>query len=283
MALSLDQLESRLQVLIEGHLLNYLPGHRYEDMVAQQLAAAIKANLTTHELKQIAPDVFTLVVHPDAVEKWQREPRLLEGLTQILRMAINELGLHTRGQPTITFATDPAVDEDDIRIVSSQKVDRISETKGVPRAKTSELDSPENMPKNAFLIIGGVKVFSLNQPVVNIGRRVDNHLVVDDPRVSRYHAQIRAIKGRFVLFDLNSTGGTYVNGQRINQTVLYPGDVISLAGLPVIFGQDNPPPYASAANTSPIPISASERPTAVLKNLENKDNQNPNSPTIPTK
>jgi pSer/pThr/pTyr-binding forkhead associated (FHA) protein len=236
-----------------------------------------------HNSKQMAPDVFTLVVHPDSAEMWQREPRLLEGLTQILRMAIRELDLHTRGQPTITFATDPSVDADEIHILSSHKVDRISETKGIPRAKTGELDSPENMPKNAFLIIGGVKVFPLNQPVVNIGRRVDNHLVLDDPRVSRYHAQIRAIKGRFVLFDLNSTGGTYVNGQRINQTVLYPGDVISLAGLPVIFGQDNPPPYASAANTSPIPMAASERPTAILKSPDGKEGQDLNPPTTPVK
>jgi pSer/pThr/pTyr-binding forkhead associated (FHA) protein len=70
------------------------------------------------------------------------------------------------------------------------------------------------------------------------------------------------------LFDLNSTGGTFVNGQRTSQTVLYPGDVISLAGVALIFGQDNPPPRPDLANTSPLDIEMeagrSERPTAVL-------------------
>jgi pSer/pThr/pTyr-binding forkhead associated (FHA) protein len=78
--------------------------------------------------------------------------------------------------------------------------------------------------------------------VINIGRRPDNQLVVDDPRVSRVHSQLRAIKGRFVIFDLDSTGGTYVNSQRINQYTLYPGDVISLAGYPLVYGQDSAGP-----------------------------------------
>jgi hypothetical protein len=55
-----------------------------------------------------------------------------------------------------------------------------------------------------------------------------------------------------------------VNGQRANQTVLYPGDVISLAGVALIFGQDNPPPRPDLIETSPLQASA-ERPTAILK------------------
>ncbi len=55
-----------------------------------------------------------------------------------------------------------------------------------------------------ILIIEGVKVHPLKETVVNIGRRLENHLVIDDPRISRNHAQLRAIKGRFVLFDLKT-------------------------------------------------------------------------------
>ena len=80
-------------------------------------------------------------------------------------------------------------------------------------------------------------------------------------------ALIDDIKGRFVLFDLNSTGGTFVNGQRTSQTVLYPGDVISLAGVALIFGQDNPPPRPDTGNTLPMnpDPGTSERPTATIE------------------
>lgn len=133
-------------------------------------------------------------------------------------------------------------------------------------AADSKENAPEDntMPENAFLIIEGVKVFPLTTPVVNIGRRLDNTLVIDDPRVSRNHAQLRAIKGRYVIFDLNSTGGTFINGQRASQSVLYPGDVVSLAGVALIFGQDNPPPRPDLATTSPFDSSSGERPTAVM-------------------
>ena len=104
-----------------------------------------------------------------------------------------------------------------------------------------EPEAPETngaIPENAFLIIDGVRIQPLKEAVVNIGRRLENHVIIDDPRISRHHAQLRAIRGHYVLFDLNSTGGTFVNGQRTTQTVLYPNDVISLAGVILIFDQD---------------------------------------------
>jgi pSer/pThr/pTyr-binding forkhead associated (FHA) protein len=94
------------------------------------------------------------------------------------------------------------------------------------------------VPSSAFLIVNGTHIYSLTQTVVNIGRRPDNQLVIDDGRISRVHAQLRAIKGRYVIFDLDSLGGTFVNDQRVHQCLLYPGDVISLAGVPLVFGQD---------------------------------------------
>jgi pSer/pThr/pTyr-binding forkhead associated (FHA) protein len=261
MNLPLEELENRLQSLIENHLSNYLPGRRAEDRVAQQLAAAIKANLTTKELKKFAPSVYTLVVHPSQAEKWEKDARLFDGLIKILKLAASEAGIFFEGNPTITLATNDSVPLDDVQVMVSRQLEQVGETQGMPINGTED---EENIPRNSFLIVGGVKVFPLNQSVANIGRRLDNHLVIDDPRVSRYHAQIRTIKGRFVIFDLNSTGGIYVNGQRTNQTVLYPGDVISLAGLPIIFGQDNPPPGAKSGDTAPLSISSSERSTAIL-------------------
>jgi pSer/pThr/pTyr-binding forkhead associated (FHA) protein len=99
---------------------------------------------------------------------------------------------------------------------------------------------------------------------------LDNQLVIDDPRISRNHAQLRAIKGRYVIFDLNSTGGTFVNGQRTSQSVMYPGDVISLAGVPLVFGQDNPPPRPDLADTNPLSEASAERPTAFLNRKTGK-------------
>ncbi len=113
-------------------------------------------------------------------------------------------------------------------------------------------DDVATVPEDAFVIVDGIRVIPLTQPIVNIGRRVENTLVIDDPRVSRTHAQLRAINGRYIIFDLNSTGGTFINGERVTQSILYPGDVISLAGADLIYGQKNPPPRQDLKETAPL-------------------------------
>jgi len=148
-------------------------------------------------------------------------------------------------------------------VVASFSSQAVTDTQGMP-ADNQNAGSPEMPPSKAFLIQQGTKVIPLDKSVINIGRRLDNQIVIDDPRVSRNHAQIRVIKDRFVIFDLNSTGGIYVNNQRTNQTVLYPGDVISLAGVTLVFGQDIPTKLLKReAPTDPSPAS-SERTTAVI-------------------
>ncbi len=105
------------------------------------------------------------------------------------------------------------------------------------------------IPPNAFFVMEGGKTFPLDQPTINIGRMLDNDLVLDDPRVSRRHAQLKAVDGHFVLSDTNSTGGIFVNGRRVSETILYPNDSISLAGVILTFQQDEPLPRPDLADT----------------------------------
>ncbi len=271
MSFQIDEMEQRLQNLIEIHLVKYLPGPGYRDQISHHLANALRRHLSTHaseEGAQALPHQLQITVHPSMLSEWQKDPRLLEGLIKIFRLVASEQKLRFDTPPSITFGSDPHLPLDDLR-VKTGATGELAETQNVK--ETPQQETPN---RAAFLIVGGTKVFTLNQAVTNIGRRLDNHLVVDDPRVSRYHAQIRYVRGRFILFDLNSTGGTYVNGQRVSQSVLYPGDVISLAGLPIVFGQDNPPQSVHSGDTAPLSPSASERRTAILKNNSGEDSQN---------
>src|SRR6185436_16684119 len=61
-----------------------------------------------------------------------------------------------------------------------------------------------------------------------LGRHADNHLVLRDNRASRNHARIVGENGQYVLEDLNSRHGTWVNGEKIARHVLRNSDRIDL-------------------------------------------------------
>jgi FHA domain len=68
-----------------------------------------------------------------------------------------------------------------------------------------------------------------------IGRAEDNQLRILDPGISRRHVLITATPAGYTIRDLKSQNGTYVNGQRINETALADGDRITIGEMHLIF------------------------------------------------
>ncbi len=66
--------------------------------------------------------------------------------------------------------------------------------------------------------------FVLGETVITIGRIPESVLTLEDPNVSRNHAEIRPSGGAFVLADLGSTNGTKINGVKVSERVLQDGD-----------------------------------------------------------
>ena len=70
---------------------------------------------------------------------------------------------------------------------------------------------------------------------LTIGRRQTNDIVIDDPAVSGHHAKIDCLGDRFVLIDLQSKNGSFVNEQLITSQWLKHGDVITIGGHSLVF------------------------------------------------
>jgi SARP family transcriptional regulator, regulator of embCAB operon len=80
------------------------------------------------------------------------------------------------------------------------------------------------------------RCYPLETVVTGIGRRADNSVVLDDPKVSRYHATIIDTGASFVINDLRSANGVEVARERIRgSATLSDGDVISIAGYQFTF------------------------------------------------
>jgi hypothetical protein len=235
----LDGLESRLQSLVEGGAARLFPQDNLDKDLAHRLVEALLAHSKQNsEGKLIAPNLFLLSVHPGQALLLRQQEGVFEELTQTLQDTGDEAGLYFLSPPVIRIVEDPDIALNQFQVSAQVSLENLAHTTDI--LVDIEAES-QNLPINAYLIIDGTQIYPLDKTVINIGRRPDNQISVDDPRVSRVHAQIRAIKGRFILFDLDSTGGTFVNTQRVHQCALFPGDVISLAGFPLVYGQDLSP------------------------------------------
>ena len=234
--ITLSQLEVHLQSLIEGGSTRLFSGTERSGDLTTRLALAFHDALRIDsDGNWIAPSIFELHLHPSEVEKFSSDPSTLDRVSNALYQAGGEVGLTFYHLPQIRIVSDPQILRGDLRISAYHDPDELPHTMAM-EAPVEQAE--EAIPNNAFLIVDGTQLFALNQTVINIGRRADNHLVMDDVRVSRLHAQIRLIHGRFVIFDLGSAGGTFVNNEPISEYALRPGDVISLAGIPLVFSQD---------------------------------------------
>ena len=77
------------------------------------------------------------------------------------------------------------------------------------------------------LVLPDGERFVLGDTVVTIGRMPDSVITLEDPNVSRNHAEIRPNGQDFVVADLGSTNGTKINGVRIRERVLEDGDELT--------------------------------------------------------
>jgi pSer/pThr/pTyr-binding forkhead associated (FHA) protein len=102
-------------------------------------------------------------------------------------------------------------------------------------------DSSHQEVLSAYLIIDEEIAYGVAQnSVLNIGRLDSNDIVLDDYKVSREHAVLKFSGSEFMLVDLASTHGTYVNDQRIDRGIIHFGDKIRIVSHELVLHQEMP-------------------------------------------
>jgi DNA-binding NtrC family response regulator len=115
----------------------------------------------------------------------------------------------------------------------------------LPRKKTDHTEilssvsqKPLVLKKARFVVTKGRdegKEMVLQNPHVSLGTLPENNLVLTDPTVSRMHAVVEETAAGYVLRDLESTNGTFLDGVRIREGYLSAGSVIRLGQTEMIF------------------------------------------------
>jgi hypothetical protein len=93
----------------------------------------------------------------------------------------------------------------------------------------------------------GETSFALTRDAYTIGRHRNNDIVISDPKVSSFHARLdRSVDG-YVLVDLKSRNGSYVNGKRIETGLLNTGDEVRMGTARLAYKVDYTTPVSSVS------------------------------------
>ena len=231
------KIEDWLEYWIEGSISRFLNPKLSSATLASNLTRAMERELQVdHKGIQHAPDQYILYFNPKIMGGFKDNmsevsSSFKKGLEEIAK----QQGYILSDSLTINIKSDPKLKEWEIRSEAAYQSEQLEETQ---RFEGEALRKKPQLPQGAFLIIDGDRHYALSQPVINIGRRDENQLVIDNPRISRTHAQLRVRDGRYILLDVGSKAGTFVNSQRIQQHILRPGDVITIANVELVYGED---------------------------------------------
>ena len=176
--------------------------------------SALTAELAGYLLEHARRERLTLLSRP--VIEFETDERL----------GLGEFGIQTRvAQPDEEPVNAPAQAESGRTMVYSnaERVAEPLEERGRARAQT------------ALLLIDGSRVV-IGPQGATVGRGRQADIVLNDPNISRKHAEIRPRGGSWVITDLESTNGSQLNGRRVDGTeVLRPGDEIELGASVMTF------------------------------------------------
>lgn len=227
------RLERLAQELIEGSFDRVLGSGTSPGNIAARLARAMEES----ERDGLAADSYLVHVNPEEFNGIPGGSSHVETvLADYLAHLAREGGLVLAGQPAVELIADANLMRSQILIEARQSSQTSDLTKSMPIALIE--GAQQEASKQAFLIIYGRQHVPLDGPIANLGRRLDNDVVIEDPTVSRRHAQLQWRHGHYVLYDLGSRSGTLVNGQPVTECVLQAGDVLTLGNVSIIYGEE---------------------------------------------
>lgn len=105
------------------------------------------------------------------------------------------------------------------------------------------------------------RTHELNVEKTTIGRVEDNTFQIEQPSVSSHHCEILVRGEEVVVKDLNSTNGTFINGARITESVLKPGQTLRLGQIDLRL-ENGAPTAPAAPSAGGAPAAAPSAPSA---------------------
>ncbi len=219
----LDRFERAVERLVEGSVAGVFRLRVQPAEIGRRLERAMIDGRVASVGAMLAPNLFEARLHPDdaaAFADW--EGALSREMEIWLAEVAFARGLTTVGAIRVCIVADQGVRRRSVR-ATARFESRVGDL-------TVERSGPR--PVRLEPIGNDFSTLSLSGAVPRtVGRDRDNDLVLPHPEVSRRHARIELDRQRWRVVDLNSTNGTWINGERIESGAVSVGDEVAFAGL----------------------------------------------------
>lgn len=268
---ALQRFESFVERLMEGSFARLFRSPIQPAEIAKRLEREMEAHPTISVGRTYVPNHYDVSLHPDDFAEFEPFRHSLEhNMAEFISDLATERGYSLISRPKVVLKSDPSVPRRGIEVkaqLTDEPAGVVAPEPGASRAGEASAPPPEpaitrthampvvarNRPgaqglqptaapprANLQPLTGDLaeRDYPLTKTLISIGRGLDNDLVIDDPRVSRHHAQITFRHGHYLLRDQRSTNGTFVNNQPVETVVLASGDRVSLGGFEMAFTQE---------------------------------------------
>ncbi len=207
--MGLQQFERRLERLVEGAFAKAFRGQLQPVELGRRLTREMDLRRAVGIHGFIVPNQFNLFLAPPDFERFAAfGDSLPRELVAAVKEHAGREGYQFVGPVGVDLHLDPELS------VSTFAIE-------------SELMEGDDRPSDWLVFPDGRRV-GIGPAVITMGRLPECAIVLDDPNVSRRHAQVRREGDAVLVVDLGSTNGTRVNGVPVREHRLAPGDVISV-------------------------------------------------------
>jgi hypothetical protein len=258
----MSRIEAAMQGAIEGTFGRVFRAQLELVELARKAERAMEANLVLGADRRVAPNVYSVSLSPHDFARFQpnatwTQQYIAGDLISIAR----DRGYLLMSRPVVRLFEDKTLGTGEARVAAqlldAQAMARqgiemesgaIDETRAISASEAGQLEQElagararaqtVSIPPAWLTLIRPTRgqPMRLERPIIHIGRNTDNEIVVNDKRVSRFHAELRCENGQFVVYDLGSTNGVRINGAPAGRPVpLRNNDVLTVGSHEFVF------------------------------------------------
>jgi hypothetical protein len=240
------RLEALIERVVDSSLVG-LTGARLEPVeIAKRLARAMENGRIIGVSGPIVPNGFVVRLSSADFAQYESVREALEKeLQSYLASVARERHLNLLGAPVVRVEVEPSLRRHQFGVTARLEepppaATMAGHTERFAAVAPAVAATPAPKPQIQVTITAsgrdGSAPIRVDRARFAIGRALDNQLVIEDSRVSRYHAAVLIVDTACSIRDLESTNGTWVNGIRIREKRLLDGDVVSLGGTELRIG-----------------------------------------------